>query len=353
MDTLFGDCTHPTLAVPTSVGPGWYIHRVVAPSWLVFMTPEKCKNLAELLGRAESLAREKYDPKVQAMHAKHLLTNTPVNTASAALHGRGAVAHTVLALRAMGKRAVNRSLNPVVPCLQLQGEILGIVARKCKVAALHPEALLCGRLPHVSELALPRAGVTPRVGAQTPHPPKLAGDILADELLHDVSKGQVSCGQHDDVGLDVAAIPQHDAARREASQIAVREPHLAAHDQLGGTCVKVVAIAASQELHDIRRVVLAKVEAEANSLQPPVVLGVLLADLPAPLLLQLRDDLEGQGRKVQVGPLRGDALCLGFVVAAAEDGPQLGVNVGDHRRTALYHGDMGARLPEVLRDIVR
>mmetsp|Transcript_33894 Transcript_33894/g.86894 ORF Transcript_33894/g.86894 Transcript_33894/m.86894 type:complete len:360 (+) Transcript_33894:316-1395(+) len=271
----------------------------------------------------------------------------------AATHRRGATVDVILGRLRVRWRTVDRRRDPQVSGLQLQGEVLGEVAREAEVAALHPEPLLRGRLPHIAELTLPRTRVIPRVGAQAPDLAQLVRHVLADEPLHDIVERAISCGKHDDIGLQLGSVPQQHLVLREASHVTMRELHVTIHDQLRGTCVKVVAVATAQELHEVGRVILTEVQAEANCLQPPVVLGILLADLLAPLLLLRSHDLEGDGDELQVGLVCGDALGDRVVVAGTEDCLELCAKGGDHARTPLDHGDLSAMLPEVLRDVVR
>ncbi|KAA3452615.1 hypothetical protein C7I87_00070 [Mesorhizobium sp. SARCC-RB16n] len=55
--------------------------------------------------------------------------------------------------------AVDRCGQAKLPGLQLQRQILRIVARLMEVAAMEPQRLLLGRLPHVALLAFPGTGV--------------------------------------------------------------------------------------------------------------------------------------------------------------------------------------------------
>src|SRR4051812_36980661 len=77
---------------------------------------------------------------------------------------------------------VYRRVDPDLPRLELQREVQGVVARLVQVAAVEPQRLLLGRLPHVALLALPRPGVLLRVRAE---PPALADPVrhlLRDQL---------------------------------------------------------------------------------------------------------------------------------------------------------------------------
>src|ERR1700755_133241 len=78
-------------------------------------------------------------------------------------------------------QAVHRSSDALVAGRQLQGQIQRVMPRLVQVAAVEPQILLLGRLPHVALLALPRAGVFGGVAAKTPHLADLVGDVLPDQ----------------------------------------------------------------------------------------------------------------------------------------------------------------------------
>src|SRR4051812_35363519 len=77
---------------------------------------------------------------------------------------------------------VHRRRDPLVASLQLQREVQRVVPRLVQVAAVEPQRLLPGGLPHVALLALPRAGVLDGVRAQSPDLADGVGDVLADEV---------------------------------------------------------------------------------------------------------------------------------------------------------------------------
>src|SRR3954453_4367416 len=66
--------------------------------------------------------------------------------------------------------------------LELQREVERIVARLVQVAAVEPQRLLPGRLPHVALLALPRPGVLLGVRAEAPDLAHAVGHLLGDEV---------------------------------------------------------------------------------------------------------------------------------------------------------------------------
>src|ERR1700749_2546497 len=80
-----------------------------------------------------------------------------------------------------GLQAIDRRRNSFVACFQLQREELRIMARLMQIAAVEPQAVLLGRLPHVALFALPWAGVLGRVRAEPPNLADLVGRVPADE----------------------------------------------------------------------------------------------------------------------------------------------------------------------------
>ena len=55
--------------------------------------------------------------------------------------------------------SVDRCRDSFHPCLELEGQVQGVVSRLVQVAAMKPKRLLLGGFPHVAQLPLPWSGV--------------------------------------------------------------------------------------------------------------------------------------------------------------------------------------------------
>src|SRR3954468_910277 len=78
-------------------------------------------------------------------------------------------------------QAVDRRRDALVTCLELKGQVEGVVARLVQVPAVEPQRVLLGRLPHVALFALPGSGVFRGVRTEAPDLADLIGDPLADQ----------------------------------------------------------------------------------------------------------------------------------------------------------------------------
>src|SRR5579872_6452638 len=108
------------------------------------------------------------------------------------------------------RHAIDRRRDAFHARLQLQGQELRIVARLVEIAAVEPQRLLVGRLPHVAQLAFPRARILARIGAEAPAFPDLVGHLLADELSRPAVHRTIAGGEHDQVGRQFAAVAEGD-----------------------------------------------------------------------------------------------------------------------------------------------
>eukprot|EP00438_Fugacium_kawagutii_P022258 Skav227700 [mRNA] locus=scaffold1635:62033:65975:- [translate_table: standard] len=91
--------------------------------------------------------------------------------------------------------------------LQLQSQILGVVARHPQVPSLDPEVLHGGGFPHVPQLAFPGPGVVgTHVGAQAPDAAQLLRHVFAQELLDRFIERPIASGQHNHVSIQLGAI---------------------------------------------------------------------------------------------------------------------------------------------------
>src|SRR4051812_24367433 len=97
-------------------------------------------------------------------------------------------------------QAVYRCWNFLHPRLQLQREIERIVPRLVQIAAVEPQRLLLGRLPHIALLALPRPWILGGVRAETPDLSALVGNLLRDEVGRPAVHRAITGGVNDDVG---------------------------------------------------------------------------------------------------------------------------------------------------------
>src|SRR5262249_11539697 len=79
-------------------------------------------------------------------------------------------------------QAVHRDREAGLAGLELQGQVQRVVPGLMQVAAVEPQPVLLGRLPHVALLALPRAGILAGVRAQPPALADLAGHLRRDQV---------------------------------------------------------------------------------------------------------------------------------------------------------------------------
>src|SRR3954447_22467931 len=117
--------------------------------------------------------------------------------------------------------AVDGRVDALHARLELQREVERVVARLVQVAAVEPQRLLAGRLPHVALLALPRARVLLGVRAQSPYLADLVGDLLGDQIggvaVHRGVAGRVD----DEVGGQLGAVLHHHRVLGEVVDLAV------------------------------------------------------------------------------------------------------------------------------------
>ena len=119
-----------------------------------------------------------------------------------------------------------------------------------QVAAVEPQRLHLGGLPHVTLLALPGSGVLGRVRSQPPHLAHAIGHLLGDEVGGPAVHRPVAGGIHDEVGGQLGAVLEDDRVLGEVVDLAVGELDLAVGDQIGGADVDVIARPAPQVLHE-------------------------------------------------------------------------------------------------------
>lgn len=123
------------------------------------------------------------------------------------------------------------------------------------------EAGLAGGAPHVAELLL--------VFVEAPDAADARGDVVAEELAHEVLEAVVAGGEDDEVGGNDGAARHLCAVGDEAVNVRVRDDgDLAVDDEVGAADVEVVAAAGLQVL-ELPAVVL-MVEAEAGAPQARV-----------------------------------------------------------------------------------
>jgi hypothetical protein len=107
------------------------------------------------------------------------------------------------------------------------------VARLVQVAAVEPQGLLLGRLPHVAQLAFPGAGV---LGVSEPRPqhlPTLSATSCEISFGRPAVHRAVAGGVDDEIGGQLGAVLQHHAGLGQMVDLAARQLDLAVGDQLG------------------------------------------------------------------------------------------------------------------------
>ncbi|MCO5546654.1 hypothetical protein L7F22_000088 [Adiantum nelumboides] len=249
---------------------------------------------------------------------------------------------------------VDRGVDARLARLELQRQVERVEPGLVQVAAVEPQVLLLGGLPHVALLALPGTGVLGRVRAEAPHLADLVRDVLADDVGGEAVHRPVAGGEHDEVGVELGAVGEPHPLLGELLHLPADQLHLAVGDELGGADVDVVARAAAQVLHEQAGVVVAEVQLEPGLLQPPVVVRVDLAGLVVGRLLEGVHDPVRQRREDHVGGVGVDARldrALGVEVPEAVLHQRVGLD--DVGGGALHHGDVGAVLPQRPADVER
>ncbi|MPL79701.1 hypothetical protein SDC9_25585 [bioreactor metagenome] len=251
-------------------------------------------------------------------------------------------------------QAVDGRLEPLHPGLQLQREVERVMPRLVQVAAVEPQVLLLGRLPHVALFALPGTGILGGVGAEAPDLTHLVRHLLADEVGGPAVHRAVAGGHDHEIRIEMGAVGQHHAGFVEARGLALHQLDRAVDDELAGAHVDVIARPAAQVFHEQARAVIAPVEIEARLLEPGVELRIALAHLVVKRDLELVHDLVGQRGKDHVGLFRGHPGGHGlFGIKRAKPDLHQAVRANDMGRGALHHGDVGIRLPKRGADVMR
>ena len=101
-----------------------------------------------------------------------------------------------------------------------------------QVAAVEPEGLLLGRLPHVALFALPWPRVFRGVRAEAPYLAHLVGDLLGDEVGGPAVHRPIARRVDDEVGRQFGAVIEHDGVLGQVVDLPLREFHVAVGDQV-------------------------------------------------------------------------------------------------------------------------
>src|SRR5277367_1544475 len=154
-------------------------------------------------------------------------------------------------------KTVDRCVNAFHSRLQLEGQKLRVVAGLVQVTAMEPKPLLLRRLPHVSLLAFPWAGVFGRIRAQSPDLAYLVGDLPGDQIRSKTVHRTVACGVNDEIGRQLGPVAQSDGMFRELFDVdAALQLDATVGYQFRGTDVDVVSGSAPQVFHEQTRVIV-------------------------------------------------------------------------------------------------
>src|SRR6187431_3639498 len=82
------------------------------------------------------------------------------------------------------RATIDRRGQPFHPRLDLQRDVQRVETALHQIAALEPQALLCGRFPHVAQLAFPGTGIPCSARAQAPAWADLALHFRRDQFAH-------------------------------------------------------------------------------------------------------------------------------------------------------------------------
>src|SRR6478735_169508 len=239
------------------------------------------------------------------------------------------------------------------PGLELQGKIVRIVPALVQVAAVDPQVLHVGGLPHVAQFPLPRPRILRRIRSE---PPALADGVRhlgRDQISQPAVHRPIPRGVNNDVGIQLRSVGHHDGVAGDLADLAIGQLDPAVDDQLRGADVDVVAGAAPQVLQEQAGAVNAEVQVKAGSRELGVELRVPAGHLRINRNLGFGQNPVRQGGKQQVGFLRGDAVGQRlFGVQPAESQVHEGFAAGNMRRGPLDHGDVRAVFPKVGANIV-
>src|SRR5271154_3139942 len=159
---------------------------------------------------------------------------------------------------------------------------------------MEPKPLLLRRLPHVSLLAFPWAGVFGRIRAQSPDLAYLVGDLPGDQIRSKTVHRTVACGVNDEIGRQLGPVAQSDGMFRELFDVdAAFQLDATVGYQFRGTDVDVVSGSAPQVFHEQTRVIVTIIEQEACLLETFVEISIAFPDRVVNWNLELVQNLVG------------------------------------------------------------
>ena len=222
-----------------------------------------------------------------------------------------------------------------------------------QIAAVDPQLIDVGRLPHVAQLPLPRPGIASGVRAVAPHLAHAIGDLLGHQVHEPLVHRAVSGGVDNQVGGQHALTIELDAVRQDPGHLATVECHLAVDQELAGPYIDVVTRPAPEVLQEQSRPVLAKVQVKSDIAQLLVELGILLRHLVVDGNLRVRQQPIGPRGEQHVRLLGGHPVLQRLLrVEGSERQRHQGLAPGDVGGRALDHRHVRAVIPEGGADVV-